>query len=419
MNGKWSFLLLLLDMAWLTPLQASEKEPLRFWKDTKGREIIGELVASDGVRVTLRVEDNSKKVLPLTLLCAADREFIASWRKTYPLAPWVDPETMPTWPQNLGSGPVKVRRMPADEKTSDSIYRSPHFELRSDIELPLFVVSDMAAIFEATRIALHRLPLGLAASPPLSEMQLRLQHKYPKLKYDPDLLQVQLYHNPESFAQAGAPPGSGGFYNSMQNRTFLSLTNLGIKHNKTFTRSEYMKSAFVLKHEITHHLLHDWAPYLPVWFQEGFAEYLGAVPYSQGRYHFTSMDRHLIQYLNKWRFNEDPKRIPMMKLEDLMTSQPGDWDARLQRSTPILEYNSAALLVHFFIHHDDQGNAAHLAAYLHALRQGLPSREAEKSHLLRQRTYPQLASEIRQVWKKRGVTLFRHGEEDPFARRSN
>ncbi len=417
--ARWKFFLLLLASTWLASLQASDTEPLRFWKDIKGREIIGELVASDGLRVTLRVEDNSKKVLPLTFLCEADRQFIANWRKQYPQAPWVDPETMPAWPQNLGQGPVKVRRMPSDEQSSDYIYRSPHFELRSDIELPLFAVSDIATVFEATRIVLHSLPLGLAASPPASEMQLRWQHKYPSLKYDPDLLRIQFYHNRESFAQSGAASGSGGFYDPLKNRTFLSLTNLGIHKDKTLSRSDYMKNAFVLKHEITHHLLHDWSPYLPLWFQEGFAEYIGAAPYSQGRYRFTSIDRHLHQYLNKWRFNEDPKRIPMMKLEDLMSSQYGDWDARLQRNTPILEYNSAALLVHFFIHHDNQGNGAHLAAYLHAIRQGVPAPEAEKLHLLRQRTYPQLASEIRQVWKKQGISLLRHGDYDPFKRRSN
>ena len=175
-----------------------------------------------------------------------------------------------------------------------------------------------------------------------------------------------------------------------------------------------MKSAFVLKHEITHHLLHDWSPYLPIWFTEGFAEYIGAAPYSQGRYNFVSIDRHLHKYLNKWRFNEDLKRIPIMRMEDLMTSTHADWTSRLKRSTPVLEYNSAAILVHFFIHHDGKGDAAHLAAYLDAIRQGVHPAKAGEIHLLRGRTYEQLDKELRLVWKNNKVALERIGDVDPF-----
>lgn len=394
--------------------RASEEEPLRFWKDSKGREIIGELVASDGVRVTLRVEDNSKKVLPLSLLSNEDRKFISTWRREHPQAPWVDPEAMLAWPQVIGKGEFEVKQMPYDKSGSEYKWRSRHFDIRSDQELPISVVRDMATIFEATRLTIHILPLGLLASPPPTVMQERMERAYPQLKYDPDLLRVELYGDKKRYAQSGAPAGSGGFYNSMQNRTVLSLDNLGIKGKKGLFRGDYMKSAFVLKHEISHHLLHDWFPYLPIWFKEGFAEYIGAAPYSQGQYKFNSMDQHLHKYLNRWRFKEDPNRIPIMKMEDLMSSTPEQWAARLQRNTPILEYNSAAFLVHFFIHHDGKGDASHLAAYLDAIRQGVSSSEAEKKHLLRGRSFEQLDEELQRVWKNNKVTLERVGDVDPF-----
>lgn len=394
--------------------RASEEVPLRFWKDTKGREIIGELVASDGVRVTLRIENNSKKVLPLSLFSPEDRQFISTWRSEHPQALWVDPEAMPTWPTVIGKGGVEVKQMPSDESGTRYKWRSQHFDIRSNQELPLSVVRDMATIFEATRMAIRILPLGLAASPPATPMQLRMERVYPKLKYNPDLLRVQFYGDKNLYAQSGAPGGSGGFYDTLQNRTVLSLDNLGIKGKKGLYRGDYMKSAFVLKHEISHHLLHDWFPYLPIWLNEGFAEYMGATPYSQGKYKFTSMDRHLHEYLNRWRFNEDPGRIPIMRMEDLMTITSKEWSARLQRNTPILEYNSAAILVHFFIHHDDKGNASHLTAYLNAIRQGITPSEAEKKHLLRGRSFEQLDEELRGVWKNNKVTLERFGDADPF-----
>lgn len=393
---------------------AADQQPLRFWKDYKGREIIAELVASDDLRVTLRVEDNTKKVLPLTFLCEADRAFIASWRKEYPQAPWVDPETMPDWPDKLGKGPVAVKVLPAKSKSALFLYRSKHFEMQSDHELPLSVMTDLATIFETTRLAIHSLPLGLAASPEKTERELRLQHQYPQLKYDPDLLRVQFYSDLALFAQAGAPAGSGGFYSTMQNRTVLSLPNLGIKAGEGLIRSDYMKNAFILQHEITHHLLHDWAPYLPVWFQEGFAEYMGAARYTQGYFQFATIDRYLHNYLNRWRFKLDPKKIPMMGVQALMNTQAQDWTSSLKRNTPILEYNSAAILVHFFIHHDGKGNASFLTAYLNAIRAGVNPSQAENTHLLRGRSYQQIEAAIAETWQKQGVTLLYPNTTDPF-----
>ena len=203
--------------------QTSGEEPLRFWKDTNGREIVGELVASDGFRVTLRIENNSKKVFPLSILSDEDRKFISRWRSKYPQAPWIDPEAMPAWPQTLGRGVSEVKQMPPDDGGAAHIWRSRHFDMRSDINLPLSAVRDMATIFEATRLAIHILPLGLTATPPVPMMQIRLEQTYPELKYNPDLLRVQFYGDKYLYAQSGAPAGSGGFYHTLQNRTVLSL----------------------------------------------------------------------------------------------------------------------------------------------------------------------------------------------------
>jgi len=394
--------------------QASEEEPLRFWKDAKGGEIVGELVASDGIRVTLRVEDNSKKVFPLSFFSDADRRFIVTWRNEHPQAPWIDPQAMPAWPLTLNKVFVEARHLPIEKGESGYAYRSPHFELRSDVELPLSVVSDMATIFEATRHAVHVLPLGLAATPPLSEKYKFLLRMYPQLKYNPDLLKVHLYGDLKSYARSGAPAGSGGFHSPTRNLTVLSLQNLGIKGKEGLYRHDYMKSDFVLKHEITHHLLQLWTEYLPVWLKEGFSEYMAAAPYAQGKYQFNFMDRHMHKYLNKWRLKEDPNRIPIMKMEDLMTITPAHWAGKLKRDNPILEYNSAAILVHFFIHHDGKGDASHLAAYFDSIRQGVHPSQAEKTHLIRDRSYEQLDKELKLAWEKNNVALERVGDVDPF-----
>ena len=390
--------------------QSEESRPLRVWKDVQGRELIGELIASDHNWAALRLESQAKIPVPISRFSADDRRFIRSWRKSNPDSPWVDPGAMPPWPRSLGSGPVRVNRAGGE---NDFAYRSPHFEITSDIDLPVSVVSDIATIFEATRVAALHLPLGLAAEPPIPAWRRHLVRRLETGQENPELLRVQFYSDPGAYTRSGAPAGAGGFYSPMLHCTVLSLNNLGIGKDKGLSPLEYRKNEFILKHEITHHILHRWNHRMPVWFSEGIAEYLAAAPYSQGSYQFVSVDVRMKDYLNKWRFNEDHSRIPIMRTETLMKMTGTEWTARLKSGAPILEYNSAAMLVHYFIHHDAAGNAAHLAGFLDALRRGIPLGEAEKTHLLRRRTFAQLDEDIRLSWQKRGVTLER--TVDPFA----
>lgn len=376
----------------------------RTWTSLKGSKIEGQLTAYDGVHFTIRAEGGKMGVIPVAQLISEDREFLKKWREENPNGAWIDPLKLAPWPESSGTGVAKVKEVETPEG-SGWVYQSEHFEMHSDRQLPVSVVVDMASIFEATRATVRSLPLGLSAEPPVSPQLRMMLQRYPKLKHDPDWLKVQMFDDPQNYARAGGPAGTSGSYHSWMNRTLISLENVGEKLDDGELRLTEIKNAFVLRHEITHQIMHPWLGNLPMWLREGFAEYMGAAGYSKGRYIFTRMDQYMLQYVNKWRFNENHREIPVLEPHSIMTMSELRWQAALQDAVPIRNYNSAGLMTFYFIHQDGDQTGKPLAAYLDAIRRGVPHKEAEEAHLLRGRTHDEIAVEMQEAWKKKGVTL--------------
>jgi hypothetical protein len=87
-----------------------------------------------------------------------------------------------------------------------------------------------------------------------------------------------------------------------------------------------------LKHECTHALLHASLPFVPLWLDEGLAEYFEVAPERRAYHnpHLTSVKRHVI-----WR-----KAPSMEKLEDLDSL----------KAMGHREYRDAWAWVHFMLH---------------------------------------------------------------------
>ena len=67
---------------------------------------------------------------------------------------------------------------------------------------------------------------------------------------------------------------------------------------------------------------------------------------------------------------------------------------------------------------DDKGDAAHVIAYLRQVENAKTDDEkkgAVKAHLLRERTYAQLADEVKKALRKEGIDIsyFPPGKNDP------
>lgn len=284
------------------------------------------------------------------------------------------------WPPHAVAGSIDVRAA-----TERFTWESAHFKLRSDIALPLGVVRDLAAVFEATRAVLIALPLGLHSGD--------AQRRYP----------VRLFATSETYAASGGAPGSGGFFSGRE--MLILLPNLGIKSGTNGLTTEHTRQLFILKHEVTHQLLQRWSGASPMWLEEGFAECVASWPYTQGRYTLRNLDAALVDYLGKWKSSRDRRKVTLIPPSRLMALSREDWRTQVAAQTAYDHYNSAALLTHYFLRHDDRGDGAHLAAYFAALRRGTSPIDAEGQHLLRGRTRELLDVELQKLARRLGLEL--------------
>lgn len=284
------------------------------------------------------------------------------------------------WPTEAVAESFDVRIISEDKASGATTYASPHFEMTSEVNLPVGVVRDLAAVFEATRVAVRTLPLGLQAAP------------------EPKVYRVAFLANETSYAMSGGPPGSGGFYNGRY--MVLLLPNLGITKTNSGLTLAHQPHLFVLKHEVTHQIIGPWNRHLPMWLAEGIAECMASTRYVRGRYTFTGHDSSMRDYLLKWRKTKDQRSLRLIPIKDLMEISSQQWKAQVGGKVAYDYYNSAALLVHWFLHHDGAGDAAGLAEYFDALRKGTPSEEAVNRHLLRGRTPEKIEAELRVLCRR-------------------
>jgi hypothetical protein len=289
------------------------------------------------------------------------------------------------WPREIAAESYEVQLVSEDRSSGSATYRSPHFAIASDLKLPLGVVRDLAAVFEATRAAVRGVPLGLA------------------LPREPESYRVRLFSTTDGYLAAGGAEGSGGFFNGRE--MLILLPNVGIQATTNGLSTQHQRHLFVLKHEVTHQVMGAWNRYLPVWLKEGLAETMAATPYIRGRYTFQNLEAALREYLLKWRAVRDSRTLRVIAPPDLMTMSSRAWSEQVAAQRAYDLYNSAALLTHYFLRHDGSGDAAGLRAYLAALRADVPLAEAERTHLLRGRPREQITGELQRLARKMALEV--------------
>ena len=398
--ASWLFFL-----AAIAPAQ-EEDQVTRSWTDLQGRKTDAVLLAFDLHQATFLLDGGRVVFVPVSQLAPEDLDFLSDWRKEHPNLPWIDPAHMPPWPAAVGAGKVSVlRHTGLTSAETPIVHRSPHFELQSDIDLAIAVWEEIATVLEATRELVYSIPLGLRAQPHLPE-NFRWIDAGARLEFDPDHLYVQFFSDPSAYASTGVPAGAGGFYANWRRQMVISLDNFGIQTVDGRLRLDYRKNLFVLKHEITHQLMHHWLPFLPQWLSEGFAEYIAAIPYRDGQYSFRNLDSSFLQYLNRWRYDQNPRKLTAFRPDVLFEMTGPKWIAAAGAGTPIRHYNSAALLVYHFLHVDGEGDGAGMAACFEALRQNpLEANRALQDHLLRGRSPASIGLDMLNHWKGKGVEI--------------
>ncbi len=286
------------------------------------------------------------------------------------------------WPATVAAESYEVKVVAPFSANMAATYASPHFLIPSEMKLPLGVVRDLAAVFEATRAAVRAVPLGFSTAA------------------EPKQYLVRLCSTPESYARAGGAGGSGAHFDGTA--TIILLPNIAIKPSTQMLTTEHTPHLFVLKHIITLQMLGVKPLPLPPWLQTGLAETFAAAPYIRGRYTFSSLDSALRDYMLKWR-RTDSRALRLIPPSALMTFTADDWQRQLTALSAYDLYNSAALLTHWFLHHDGKGDSAGLVAYLDAVRIGYDPAEMEQKHLLRGRTHEQLNADLKALARRMAI----------------
>jgi len=119
-----------------------------------------------------------------------------------------------------------------------------------------------------------------------------------------------------------------------------------------------------LIHEIVHQLMHDYLPIVPLWFSEGFSEYMNAAPYNKGHFDFKNIDSGLKEHLQKKYGARQGQIIRMTAPKDILEKWTKRWPASME------SYRDSMLLFYYFMHLDQKDKSgAPIASFFNIVDQ--------------------------------------------------
>lgn len=385
---------------------AQQPPVFRTWTSSDGRTVEASVVAVEGDAIKLQLRSGSLFAVPLAKLSAVDQQYIKNQHvtpaATTPSASTVvnpnTPVAEKVWPRNVAiEESPQVETVKEDVNTKEFIYRSPHYEFVCDSKLGSNVVKEFGRMFEAAYMINCKLPLDLKPTPePLRT-----------------LFQARLFTNKDDYIKEGGIQGSAGIYKSGNKALMVPLSSLGVKMvgSRVSLENNSDDDNATLIHEITHQMMNHWLRHLPTWYIEGSAVYIGMLDYNRsGRFSLANMSRQLQGCVQKRDWDGGGKSYTMIDIEELMNIDSRSWIAALSGAKGLASanYGSSGILTYYFYHLDGAGDAANIIAYLREVENGKSKEEdaaAMKKHLLRDRTYAQLAEDVKKAMRKEGIDI--------------
>lgn len=360
---------------------------LRTWTDIHGRKIEAVFTSQEGEEVLLTLGNGSEMKIPLSSLAEGDRKWIAKNAAAEEASDYDGPPAASDWPRTVTlSEPPKARLVREDREKGEFVYETAHYEFICDSELGVNVVRDFSRVFEAAWLVNCLLPLDLKPIPEPGR----------------EKFQARLFTNAEDYRKSGGLPGSAGVYSGEARAMMLPIDSLGVRlFGSRVTIDPAAGDYHTLIHEITHQMMNRWLGRMPIWLTEGSAEYVAIAKFDNGRFSFVQQDRQLKEYLSR----ASSGAFPMVPVEDLMTIDAGTWSASLENEGFWRYYLSALILTYYFYHQDGDGSGTAIKDYMRALEKSETGIDAVKTHLLRDRDYAQLQSDLQKAMRRLGIAL--------------
>ena len=344
-------------LLWEMPDLSAQNREVRGWTSNDGRTIQASLLHSDGKTVTLRLADGREAAVPIERLSESDQTYLADMSAT--------------------GRTIAIGKMPDETKVDQSIeveggprvFNTPHFQFDCDQGVTKGFISEAARVFEGTLHAIDSLPLGINPKP--AEGASRFHTLFlSRGAFDQELAKTPLAPATPNGSTSGLIPiprttTVAGVYIPSRQEVLVPFSSLGVEKNGSQLTLRRSSDTSTLIHEITHQVMHDWLVVTPVWFSEGLAEYISAVPYQNGRFEFRNAERGLKESLEESFRDQKGNPVQMIHSSDLIQMQSSEWTGSIP------EYKSAMLLIYYFMHLDQpEKPGAALAAYLHLLERG-------------------------------------------------
>jgi len=239
----------------------------REWTSTGEAALRAEFLGVQGENVVLRLPDGNITLIPLLKLTNADSAFVKENHFEYHVA-WQG------WPTDAQVAVPVVEVKESIAAADAFVYTTAHFRFRSNVHLGTALMQDLAKVFELTYDLHTKSPFGILSKP------------------KDDVFEARLFGTLQQYRAAGGPATSAGVY-ILKDRIFLApLDFMGIKAGpdgySKVSAARYDPSPII--HEITHMLTNDMLVNLPLWLNEGYAEYISSFQLEGGAFKVNKQD---------------------------------------------------------------------------------------------------------------------------------
>lgn len=270
----------------------------RSWTSTEGKVVSAKILGVREGEVSLQLENGKTTVLPLARLVEADQRFIREWLA---VSEYFDPGYETT--RSL-SNSIEAGIFDGAFAKEGKVHETRHFRFACDAVLTQDVVRDFSRLFEVTYLAIQANPLGLAIAVP-----------------DEGKFNVKLFSRDPDYLAAGGSSDAAGVYRIKDRTMLVPLSSLGLTRGNSGYKKTRDFDPRTLIHETTHALTHQWLTLAPMWFVEGFAEYISAIPYADGQFFLSRHKEGLMELASK-KFGGDPRRFPLIASGEFRAMDP-------------------------------------------------------------------------------------------------
>lgn len=277
--------------------------------------------------------------------------------------------------------PVDITRLPKPAENGEYVAISPHYLITCPLRLEDAalhrVVDVMEATYAANSAVASRLPV------------LRMQQQPKKLLK----MHIRLVPTEEAYLKNGGVPGSAGVYQSSRlvypdngvlpenqpcteetlkrDTVLVAFPALGLNADGTLSHDPV--NTRLLMHEGTHQcFIYN---NLPIWANEGWAEYLSAAPHADG---FVDFEKGFSLISARARRSATTGRLECpFSLYDFFTmSKECMYAMGLHSVTSVDTYALSAMVVAFFLHMDGERGLTAMREYLQARIKCLPQEQS-------------------------------------------